>query len=247
MSKTRRLQGRLLYGRLFLVIAVVLAIPLTVWSLNNVPTQTVQHAAMPSYYYSQYSSAWQSNCSLAKYGCFETSLAMALKRFIGSSYNPWSVAKAVNNGCTSGTNLGEQDTIMKGYAQENGLTTIKLRGSTLDTHLVIYGSKKFNYSLAKKYIDNGYMLILSGCMKFYNPNDTLSSNSLSHAIAVIGVDPSTHILTALDPTKDTGIRYFNADNDIKDCPGVVNGWVSAYAVKKYNTGTNKCLLGLCPM
>jgi hypothetical protein len=225
---------------------MAIAIPFTTWSVNNVSTQTQQHAAITSYYYSQYSSAWQtSTCKLATYGCFEASLAMGLKRYVSDSYNPLNVAKAVGSGCSSGTNVNEQDSIMQGYARNKGLATVTLRGDDLNINLVSYGSKKFNYSLANNYINNGYMLILSGCMKYYRTNDSLSSSPISHAIAVIDVNTSTHVLTTLDPTKEKGIRYFNGDTDIKDCPGVVNGWVSAYAVKKPNN--INCSVSKCPL
>ncbi len=245
MAKSIKFRERFPHFGIFLVIAIALAIPFTVWSLNNIQTQTQQYAAMPSYYYSQYSSSWQtSTCHLATYGCFETSLAMTLKKYISDTYNPLSVAKSVSQGCTSGTNLSEQDSIMTGYARNKGLTTVILRGSDKSTKILNYGSKYFNYSLAKNYIDKGYTLILSGCMKFYNTNGTLSSYPLSHAIVVIDVNTSTHVLTVLDPTKENGIRYFNGNSEILSCPNVVNGWVSAYAIKNQSSG---CITKYCPL
>jgi hypothetical protein len=249
MAKSSGFMKRFPHAGIFFVIAVAFAIPLTTWSLNNVSTQTEQHATMPSYYYSQYSSAWNtSTCNTTKYGCFPTSLAMALKKYISSDYTPYKVARGIGSGCASGTNLSEQDTAIKGYARNNGLTTTVLRGDDLTKNIVKYGSKSFNYSLAKTYINLGYVLILSGCMKYYNKDDTKSSSPLAHAIVVTDVNTSTHVLTTLDPTKEKSIRYFDEDTEILDCPGVVNGWVSAYAVKKIPPTSDPCPSGkTCPL
>ncbi len=45
MAKTNDFAARFPHAGIFLVIAVAIAIPLTVWSLNNVPTNTQQFAS----------------------------------------------------------------------------------------------------------------------------------------------------------------------------------------------------------
>jgi hypothetical protein len=185
------------------------------------------------YYYYQYSPAWQtSNCNITSYGCFPTSLAMVLKKFkSGEGYTPLSVARAIGAGCTGGTNLTEQDRAITGYARNQGLQTRVLRGDLSD-NIVNYGSKNFNLRLAKDYIDRGFLLIVTGCMRFRNTDDTWSLPKVyPHALVVVEVNPEEKRIKTLDPTQEWKFRDFSVESGIMSCPGLVNGWVSAYALK----------------
>lgn len=219
--------------KILLTVLLIVTMPLLVFAVKNVSTQTSSHAMDNyPYYFSQHNSKWQrSTCDIQSYGCYPASLAMALKKFGLSGIDPLTVARDIGRGCKNGTNTYEANQAMR-YVMEKGLHIYNVTGSKY-SDIVVNGGKSFNYERAKDVIDSGGVILLGGCMKYFRTNNTLKDTPGLHAVLVINVNPNTHILTILDPTKEWGPRYFNGDDDIMNgCSNGNNGYYFAYSIAR---------------
>lgn len=218
--------------KILFTLLLAITVPILVFAVRNVSTQTSSHAMDKyPYYFSQYNKNWQKpNCDILSYGCYPASLAMALKKYGVVDINPLTVARAIGSGCKNGTTVYEADQAMD-YVKKKGLAIASLTGSNYPG-IIINGKKSFNYERAKQIIDGGSVILLGGCMKYYHTYNQLTASPGLHAVLVVDVNPKTHILTMLDPTKEWGVRYFDGDNDIYSCSDGNNGYYFAYAITR---------------
>jgi len=179
-------------------------------------------------FYCQYDTGWTSSCDIIHYGCDPTSLAMIFTSFGDTRWTPSYTAMDNNYmGCFQGTT--ESQTL----GAINKMAPLGyVKGSNLAT------KNNFNLSLAKEYIDNGY-LIHAAANVFYRGGGALNNPVLSngiHSFVITGVDPIGRTVIILDPTYCTSDTNFvtktmNVQNDILfNNKGA--GWFWAYPIKK---------------
>ncbi len=180
-------------------------------------------------FYCQYQDGWSSNqCRIANFGCDPTSLAMIFSSFGDKQWTP--SYTAINNGfmgCFGGTTIPET---------LNALNNAKSFGYTFQVSVA--NGSNFDLNLARKYIENGY-LILGGANMYFRFGGPLDNPTLSnggHSFVITGVDPVTGTVTILDPTFCTSdTNYVTKTLDVQNDVLFNNngsGWFYAYPVKK---------------
>lgn len=177
------------------------------------------------HFYCQYDPRWiDSACNIVSTGCHPTALAMILSSFGRIDLTPRAVAfQNGNMGCfikTGTTHQQIKDSIE--WTRSLGFTVTKVN---------VAAGRDFNTSLAKQYLDKGYLLLGIANVKFRTTN--VPDNG-GHSFVITGVDPTSQNLTVLDPTYCTSDDSFSTRtlniNDVfceKDC-----GWMYVYAIKK---------------
>lgn len=179
-------------------------------------------------FYCQYDNKYtKSYCDITSHGCTPTSMAMILATFGDTKWNPLNTAlsqKTRRNGCfKGGTN---ESTLLNNFRP-----WFKSMGYKWPMVNLASG-RNFNVKQAKKYLDNGYLL-LAGANMTYNRS---RSGSGGHAVVIAGLNTQTRIAKVYDPTfctsdKDYSIRNMDIDKEVV-FNSVGSGWYWVYPIKK---------------
>lgn len=130
----------------------------------------------------QYDPQWKSSsCQINKYGCAPTTDSMIFGAFGDTHLTPPVVGRQVG-GCSGATSYQSQ------------INYFKSQGYKVGPNLA--SGNNFNLESAKKFIDNGY-LILAGAPVNCN---RCGDNPTGHAFLIYDVDVSTQNVKVLDPT-----------------------------------------------
>jgi hypothetical protein len=174
-------------------------------------------------FYCQYDPRWTSSaCNIAGVGCDPTALAMILASFGDTVWTPPSVAFANNMGCRSATTIPQI---------ESSIEWTRSLGYRVSEQSLGF-QRNFNLELAKKYIDNGYLLLGVANVTFPSGGQTRSGG---HSFVITGVDVDNKALTVLDPTyctsdSDYVKRRLGSQEVLCDSEGC--GWYYVRAIKK---------------
>lgn len=174
-------------------------------------------------FYCQYDPRWSSSvCNIAGFGCDPTALAMILASFGDTVWTPTGVALANNMGCQGATTIPQMI---------SSVEWTKSLGYLVATPNIGF-KQNFNLSLAKKYIDEGYLLLGVANITFPSGGQLKSGG---HSFVITGVDLDNEYLTVLDPTyckSDSNFvkRRLGATEVLCDSNGC--GWYIVRAIKK---------------
>lgn len=174
-------------------------------------------------FYCQGNTAWGSNCSLGSAGCGPSSLAMILSTF-GVNMNPPQVdAEFRRNGWRGCGDVGSMLTtaIQSSWLKGLGFTTGPdlLLGNYLDA------------SEAKKFLDEGYLIIASSAV-FPCANCRTPGATVNHIFVVDGIDTVARVVDIRDPN-NCSYADGNDEDPNKRIKGITSfPWLYAYPIKK---------------
>lgn len=167
--------------------------PPTVQGKGTCSSPTARHCCSNFVYYCQYGGWNTSTCDIAGGGCTPTSIAMIMSTFGDTKYTPIYTAKNITAGQGCDGNVGTGSLI---GASKFIMTNIKNQGYAIGPVLA-YGGGQFNMTLAKKYLDSGY-LIINQAVVYFASHQRLEQHG--HSFVITSVDPAAGTAFAYDPT-----------------------------------------------
>ena len=148
-----------------------------------------------SVFYCQDDSRWNpptNGCYVYHDGCGPTSVAMVTSSF-GVSYDPLQMSFIFKNVGAKSCNFNDE-------SNTNYIEWLKNNGFEVDE---LQGSGPFDFNEAKKYIDNGFIIIGSSQNAPCPPSPAYGcasgTTSISHIFVIDGVDVANSTIAVLDP------------------------------------------------